>query len=200
MPETIVFAVAALLIVSGALGVIFSRNPVHSALFLVQTLFGVAIIFIDLDANFLAAVQVIVYAGAIVILFLFVIMLLGVDTAEDLDIEPIVGQRPVAAVIAAGTVALLMSVALSVGDKLTGAVSSTGPLDTVVRHTGGLASPEPASDIRVLGNFLFTDYVFAFEITAILLTIAVVGAVMLARKPSGPLEPLPDDDALEVAP
>ena len=200
MAETVVFAVAALLIVGGALGVIFSRNPVHAALFLVQTLFGVAVIFIDLDAHFLAAVQVVVYAGAIVILFLFVIMLLGVDAAEDLDIEPIAGQRPIAVVLAAGTLALLLSVVLSVGDALTGASSSTGPLDAVVRSSGLSPSPEPASDIRALGSHLFTDYVFAFEITAILLTIAVVGAVMLARRPSGPLEPLPDDDALEVAP
>ena len=65
------------------------------------------------------------------------------------------------------------------------------------------ALPEVAgevSDVRVLGNWLFTDYVFAFEITAVLLTIAVVGAVVLARRPSGPLDPLPEDDALEVAP
>lgn len=200
MAETIVFAVAALLILSGALGVIFARNPVHSALLLVQTLFGVAILFIDLDAHFLAAVQVVVYAGAIVILFLFVIMLLGVDKAEDLEIEPIAGQRPIAVVIAAGTLALLLAVIISVGDTLTGAPESLGPLDSLVRETGLGGEPIPATDVRVLGNWLFTDYVFAFEITAILLTIAVVGAVMLARRPSGPLEPLPEDDALEVTP
>jgi NADH-quinone oxidoreductase subunit J len=198
MAETIVFAVSALLILSGALGVILSRNPVHSALFLVQTLFGVAIVFIDLDANFLAAVQVIVYAGAIVILFLFVIMLLGVDEAEDLDIEPIAGQRPIALIIAAATLASLMAVVLSVGDKLTGADSATGPIDSVVHVTALGASPERADDVRVLGSHLFTDYVFAFEITAVLLTIAVVGAVLLARRPSGPLEPLPGDEAAEV--
>ena len=197
--ETLVFAVAALLIVAGALGVIFSRNPVHSALWLVQTLFGVAIVFIDLDANFLAAVQVIVYAGAIVILFLFVIMLLGVDKAEDLNIEPIVGQRPIAVVVAAGTFALLLSVILSVGHDFTGATSSTGPLDDVGGTLGRSVTTKPPSDVRVLGVHLFTDYAFAFEITAILLTIAVVGAVLLARRPSGPLEPLPEAEALEVA-
>jgi NADH-quinone oxidoreductase subunit J len=200
MAETIVFAVAALLILSGALGVIFARNPVHSALLLVQTLFGVAILFVDLDAHFLAAVQVVVYAGAIVILFLFVIMLLGVDKAEDLEIEPIVGQRPVAVVLAAGTLALLLAVIVVVGDSLTGAPESLGPLDSLVRQTGLGGEPVPANDVRVLGNWLFTDYVLAFEITAVLLTIAVVGAVMLARRPSGPLEPMPEDDALEVTP
>lgn len=198
MAETIVFAVAALLILGGALGVILSRNPVHSALYLVQTLFGVAITFIDLDAHFLAAVQVIVYAGAIVILFLFVIMLLGVDQAENLDIEPIAGQRPIALIVAAATLAALMSVVLSVGDKLTGADSVTGPLDAVIRVDALGASPAAATDVKVLGSHLFTDYVFAFEITAVLLTIAVVGAVLLARRPSGPVESFSEDDAVEV--
>ena len=96
--DATVFIVAATVIMGGAIGVVLSRNPVHAALFLVGTLFGVAVLFVLQDATFLAAVQVIVYAGAIVILFLFVIMLLGVDRAEDLGVEPIAGQRPLAAV------------------------------------------------------------------------------------------------------
>ena len=76
------------MVIAGALGVIMRSNPVHAALSLVLTLFGVAVHFVALEAHFLAAVQVIVYAGAIVVLFLFVIMLLGVDKAEDLSIEP----------------------------------------------------------------------------------------------------------------
>ena len=82
MVEAIVFAISAVVILGGALGVILSRNTVHSALSLVATLFGVAVLFVAQEAHLLAAVQVIVYAGAIVILFLFVIMLLGVDRAE----------------------------------------------------------------------------------------------------------------------
>src|SRR4029453_17072212 len=80
--EAAIFFIGAAIILVGAVGVVVARNPVHSALLLVQTLFGVAVLFVNLGANFLAAVQVIVYAGAIVILFLFVIMLLGVDRAE----------------------------------------------------------------------------------------------------------------------
>ena len=95
--ELFVFVVAAAIILCGAVGVIVSANPVHSALCLVATLFGVAVLFVEQDAHFLAAVQVIVYAGAIVVLFLFVIMLLGVDTSEDLATEPLGGQRPLAA-------------------------------------------------------------------------------------------------------
>jgi NADH-quinone oxidoreductase subunit J len=182
MGETVVFVVAAALIVAGAIGVIAARNPVHSALFLVQTLFGVALVFIDLDAHFLAAVQVVVYAGAIVILFLFVIMLLGVDQVEDLGVEPIAGQRPVAVVLAAGTFALVLSMIWSISGSFTGAESSTGPLDAVVRDSGFGPASEPATDVRVLGSHLFTDWAFAFEVTAILLTIAVVGAVALSRR------------------
>src|SRR4029079_5858502 len=100
-----VFIVSALAVLIGAVGVVTSRNPVHAALMLVLTLFGVAVLFVAQQAHFLAVVQVIVYAGAIVVLFLFVIMLLGVDQAEDLESEPLAGQRPAAVII--GILALL---------------------------------------------------------------------------------------------
>src|SRR5256714_13524427 len=103
--DVVVFAVASVVAVGGALGVVLSRNPVHAALMLVMTLFGVAVLFVEQQANFLAAVQVIVYAGAIVVLFLFVIMLLGVDKQEAVDVEPLRGQRPAA--FALGLVGLL---------------------------------------------------------------------------------------------
>src|SRR5919108_2435356 len=95
-----VFVVAGALSVGGALGVVIGRNPVHSALMLVMTLFGIAVLFVAQGAHFLAAVQVIVYAGAIVVLFLFVIMLLGVDRSEDVRVEPLIAQRPLALVTA----------------------------------------------------------------------------------------------------
>ncbi len=99
----IVFVVAAAIILAGAVGVVLAGNPVHSALSLVATLFGIAVLFVAQDAHFLAAVQVIVYAGAIVVLFLFVIMLLGVDRSEDLRVDPLGGQRPAAAVARTST-------------------------------------------------------------------------------------------------
>ncbi len=180
--EIAVFGVAAAIVLTGALGVIVARNPVHSALFLIQTLFGVAALFILQEAHFLAAVQIIVYAGAIVILFLFVIMLLGVDQAEDLDIEPIAGQRPLAAVIGAAVIGLLLTVMMIAVERVTGLPGATKPVE------------EGVADIEQLAEVLFTDYVFAFELTAVLLTIAVVGAVALARKPSGDLQPMPTPD------
>lgn len=185
--EAAVFFVAAAIVLAGALGVVLARNPVHAALFLVQTLFGVAVLFVNLNAQFLAAVQVVVYAGAIVILFLFVLMLLGVDRYENLNIEPIMGQRPLAAVAWAGVVGTLLTVVVITADKLTGKPASTGRLTS-------------APDVNQLGEFLFTKYAFAFEITAALLTISVVGAVLLSRRPSGELDmPQADVDADELA-
>ena len=91
--RTVVFIVATLMVLAGAVGVVVRHNPVHAALSLVLTLFGVAVHFVALQAHFLAAVEVIVYAGAIVVLFLFVIMLLGVDEVEDLRVDPLKIQR-----------------------------------------------------------------------------------------------------------
>ncbi|MGH8996990.1 MAG: NADH-quinone oxidoreductase subunit J, partial [Acidimicrobiales bacterium] len=87
IPDSATFAVSAAVIMGGAIGVITSRNSVHAALSLVMTLFGVAVLFIEQQADFLAVVQIIVYAGAIVVLFLFVIMFLGVDREEDIAHE-----------------------------------------------------------------------------------------------------------------
>src|SRR5262245_31620199 len=107
----IVFFTGATLILAGAFGVVLLRNPVHCALMLVVTLFGVAVLFIDQSADFLAAVQIIVYAGAVVILFLFVIMFLGVDKREAVGREATRFQRPLALLL--GVVALVELLVLS---------------------------------------------------------------------------------------
>ena len=172
--ETAVFLVSAAVVLVGAVGVIVSRNPVHAALSLVGTLFGVAVLFVAQEAHLLAAVQVIVYAGAIVVLFLFVIMLLGVDRVENLATEPLAGQRPVALMVGllslAGLVVVLVggSSATTGGESLTAAISDGSP------------------DINQIATVLFTDYALAFELTGVLLTIAVVGAVVLTRRPPAP--------------
>lgn len=172
--EFFVFAVAGFCCLAGALGVIVNRNPVHAALSLVGTLFGIAVLFVAQEANFLAAVQVIVYAGAIVVLFLFVIMLLGIDQAEDLTIEPLgPGQRIGALVLGLGVFALPVLAFVSTEYEATGARAVEGATNFLADGSGDLAK---------LGESLFTDYLFAFEVTSILLVIAVVGAVVLARK------------------
>jgi NADH-quinone oxidoreductase subunit J len=176
-PDILVFAASAAVILVGAIGVVTSRNPVHAALSLVMTLFGVAVLFIEQEADFLAAVQIIVYAGAIVVLFLFVIMFLGVDRAEDTSIEPLAGQRPLAVIASVITLGGVLAM-VATSHWVTGAKQVVGPIQG---HVAGLNSPagEPAQ----LGKQLFTTYLFAFEATAALLVIAVVGAVVLARRP-----------------
>jgi len=170
--EVSVFVVGAALILTGGIGVVAAKSPVHSALFLVQTLMGVAVLFVLQDAHFLAAVQIIVYAGAIVILFLFVIMLLGVDKVYDWQLkEPIAGQQPLAAIIGASLLGLGVVVTVVATDNLTGAV----------RRGGDLALDSGFTDVERIGRVLFSDYAMSFEITAALLTIAVIAAVVLTR-------------------
>jgi NADH-quinone oxidoreductase subunit J len=150
-----------------ALGVVLAANPVHSALSLVTVLIAIAALFVVQDAQLLAAVQVIVYAGAIVVLFLFVIMLLGVDrseaTAETLRI-----QRPVALVLGLGlivTLLVLIRPGWATGESSTRGVATAG---------GG--------NVKAVANSLFTTFLWPFELTAVLLVIAVIGGVVLARR------------------
>ena len=187
--ETLIFLIAGAIILTGAIGVVTSRSPVHAALSLVMTLFGVAVVFVAQQAHFLAAVQVIVYAGAIVVLFLFVIMLLGVEAADDLDTEPLAGQRPMAAVAGVGLI----------GMAIVGALNTRRDSDVVVTGTPsavGTLGDSGTDNVRVLGQSLFTDYLYAFEITSVLLVIAVVAAVVLARRPDH-IEPVDHTSAAD---
>ena len=172
--EYVVFFSAAVMILGGAVGVIILKNPVHAALGLVLTLFGVAVQFVAMEAHFLAAVQVIVYAGAIVVLFLFVIMLLGVDESMDLSIEPIRIQRPLAAVMGLGLVGLLGAAIVRANDN---AVLNPGSGIDTARDTGN-----HDANIQQLASNLYGDHVFAFQLTSVLLIVAVVGTVLLTRK------------------
>ena len=172
VPDIMTFVICAVIVLSGGIGVVMSRNAVHAALSLVLTLFGIAVLFIEQHAYFLAAVQVIVYAGAIVVLFLFVIMFLGVDRMEDVRSEPLKGQRPLA----------LVMIAISLAGVL--ALSATASWVTGAHHVAGSLSAGHHTDTFLLGKSIFTTYLWAFEATAGLLVVAVVGAVVLARRPS----------------
>jgi NADH-quinone oxidoreductase subunit J len=181
--DLVVFIIASLMVIAGAIGVVVRRHPVHCALSLVLTLFGVAVHFVALEAQFLAAVQIIVYAGAIVVLFLFVIMLLGVDQAEDLRIEPLPIQRPLAAVMGLGIVGLLVAAVVAARDTEPLAVG-TG-LDVAGQVPAGQSGEVAAghdANIQQLANNLFGDNVFAFELTSVLLIVAVAGTVVLTRR------------------
>ena len=164
------------MILTGAAGVVLLRNPVHCALMLVITLFGIALEFIDQAADFLAAVQIIVYAGAIVILFLFVIMFLGVDRRETLGSEPTRFQRPLA--ITLGLVALVEILVLSRVEHWTSGYAGSPA------SPGGFAGPitGPGENVAKLGQSIYTRYLLPFEMTAALLVIAVVAAAVLSRR------------------
>ena len=168
----VIFFIFAALALAGAFGVVLSRNPVHAALWLVVTLLSVAVFFVQEQAQLLAVVQIIVYTGAIVVLFLFVIMLLGVDQHESLH-DPIPFQRPVA--IALGVLLLAEVVFLAGHEWATG--KSADQLHSI---KGG--ATDLGGNVERVARVLFTDYLWPFEITSALLVIAVVGAVVLARR------------------
>lgn len=161
----IAFWVLAPVMVMAALGILFVRKPVHSALLLAVVMIGLAVLYLDLDAPFLFVVQIIVYTGAILMLFLFVMMLVGVD-ASDSVVETIRGQRVMA--ILSG-LALLLVLVLGVGQL---------SLGTVV----GLDEANAGGNIQALANILFSRYVFVFETTSALLITAAVGAMVLAHR------------------
>jgi NADH-quinone oxidoreductase subunit J len=173
--DAFIFFVAAALALAGALGVVLLRNPAHCALSLVATLVSVAVFFAQLDAALLVAMQIIVYAGAIVVLFLFVIMLLGVDRREALD-EPLKLQRPLALGLG---VLLLAEVVFLIGHRWATGKSASGTQHAI--HGGGVGL---GGNVERVARSLFTDFLWPFEITAALLVLAVVGAVVLARRSS----------------
>jgi NADH-quinone oxidoreductase subunit J len=168
----VIFFVFGALALAGAFGVVLFRNPVHCALSLVITLVSVAVLFLQQDAHLLAAVQVVVYAGAIVVLFLFVIMLLGVDHPDSLR-DPLRGQRWAAIVL--GAVLLAEVLFLTGREWATGAKAP--PADAI---RGG--APGLGNNVERVARSLFTDFLWPFEITAALLVLAVIGAVVLARR------------------
>ena len=166
--DLVIFWVMAPISVGSAALMLFQRNAVHSALLLIVNFFTLAVFFLLLDAPFLFVVQIIVYAGAIMVLFLFVIMLLGVGREESL-VERLRGQRWIAVLLGAGiSLEVFFAVRLGVGLSR-GAVPDFTPV-----NEGG--------NVQSLARVLFTDYVFPFEVTSILLIIAAIAAMVLARR------------------
>ncbi len=151
----------AALTVASALTVVLHRNPVHSAVALVGTLFLQAVIFLGLDAQLIAFLQVIVYAGAVVVLFLFVIMLLNLQRETQAIGAP---ALVLAALVGGGTLGALIIRGVARGDAVAPAVPST------FGETAGV------------GELLFTTYLLPFELTSLLLLVAVVGAVAIAKR------------------
>jgi len=164
--ETVVFWVLGPIALAGALGMVFSRNAIHSALWLVNTMLALGVFYVVQEAPFLGAVQIIVYTGAIMILFLFVLMLVGRDSSDSV-VETLRGQRVAATVLGIGFAALVgAGIARATQD-----ITATG-LDAVQGEQGNIAA---------IAESLFTDYLLAFEVTSALLITAAVGAMVLAH-------------------
>lgn len=159
------FWILAPIMVLAALGILFVRKAVHAALLLAVVMISLAVLYAVLEAPFLFAVQIIVYTGAILMLFLFVLMLVGVD-ASDSVVETIKGQRVMATIfgLALGVILVVALGQVSVG--------------TVV----GLEEANAGGNIQGLANILFSRYVFAFEVTSALLITAAIGAMVLAHR------------------
>jgi NADH-quinone oxidoreductase subunit J len=167
------FIILSLVAVVAAIGVVTSRKPVYSALFLLLNFATLAALYIMLQAQFLAAVQVIVYAGAIVVLFLFVVMLIGGGELNDIrDQSKTLAQRLTGQRITAIVLAILL-----LGAVLYGVIS--GELNPA---QGSIEAFDQGS-VEAIGSVLYTDYVLPFELTSILLLVGMIGAVVLARPP-----------------
>jgi NADH-quinone oxidoreductase subunit J len=159
------FWILAPVMVVAALGILVVRKAVHAALLLAVVMVSLAILYLVQEAPFLFAVQIIVYTGAILMLFLFVVMLVGVDASDSL-VETIRGQRALALVIG----------------LLFGVVVVVGVAQVAVGAVAGMETANADGNVQGLAQLLFTDYVFAFEVTSALLITAAVGAMVLAHR------------------
>ena len=155
------FGLIAFIVVGSALGLVLKRNPIHGALFLVVNLGSIAALYLTLGAEFLAAAQVIVYAGAIMVLFVFAIMVL-IPGKEETGPDPRRRYRLFAIPVGAALLAELMLI--------------TARRGAVPRGGGG------PGGVEAIGRLLFTDYLFPFELTSVLLLAAMVGVLLLARR------------------
>lgn len=193
-PETVLFVVMSVLALGSALAVIMLRNVVHAALMLVVNLLAIAGLFLGLQSPFLSVIQILVYGGAIMVLFLFVIMLLGVGQ-DDLLVTGL-SSRILAL---AGAAVLSGAILFSFVGPYTSAASICGPdagdpTELTDVRCYGLDRAYDRSDgsgAAFLGGTLFTRYTYPFELSAVLLTVATIGAVLLARRRDR--EPSDDD-------
>ncbi len=183
--EHFLFGAVFVVALGSSIAMLFTPNAVHTALFLVVTQVALAVAFLLQGAFFIAAIQIILYAGAIMVLFLFVIMLLGVDRRELLN-DPLPGQRPLAVGLGAVLAAEILYVAYrGVDVAITGAGGGPGALTDLNRDPG---------NVEAIARVLFGTYLLPFEATSVLLVVAIVGVMVLARR-IGSIASVPDADA-----
>jgi NADH-quinone oxidoreductase subunit J len=179
--DVVVFGLVFVVALGSSIAMLFAPNAVHVALFLVAAQIALALTFLLQGAFFIAAVQIILYAGAIMVLFLFVIMLLGVDRREVL-IEPLKGQRPLAVGLGALLAVEIGYVAWQGLDFVTGGGGEAG-LQAINDEPGNVVA---------LARALFNRYLLPFEITSVLLVVAIVGVMVLARRIRAAAATVPD--------
>ncbi|MCH8176910.1 MAG: NADH-quinone oxidoreductase subunit J [Proteobacteria bacterium] len=167
MIETIIFYVFATMTVASAIAVVTVRNPIHAALSLVLTFFTSAIIWMTLEAEFLAIILVLVYVGAVMVLFLFVVMMLDINIARLR--EGFVQYLPIGIGVAVVMLLLMLGV-------VTGDIFSSEAMSEPV------AKAADYSNTKALGSVLYTEYVFAFEVAAVILLVAIVAAISLTMR------------------
>lgn len=167
--EAVAFWILGAITVAGAIGVVAASKAVYSALFLAATMIALAMLYVAQDALFLGVVQVVVYTGAVMMLFLFVLMLIGVDSSESL-VETIRGQRIAALVAGVGFGIML--------------IAGMGAVSTALTAGGfaGLAEANAGGNVEGLAALIFTRYLWAFEVTSALLITAALGAMVLAHR------------------
>ncbi|MBK6794871.1 MAG: NADH-quinone oxidoreductase subunit J [Anaerolineales bacterium] len=171
--DLIVFLVLALIAIATALGMLFSNNAVYSALFLVLNFVTVAIFYLILGAPFIAMAQITVYAGAIMVLFLFVIMLLGAESLAPTNVLP--WQKPLARLL---SIILAVEAIYLLFNRATTSMAVSAPD----------ASLNTMESLRTMALALFNQFLLPFEVTSILLLVAMMGAIVLSRQEKGALK------------
>jgi NADH-quinone oxidoreductase subunit J len=166
--ETVTFWICATLAVLGGLGMVLSRKAVHSALFIALTMINLAVLYVAQDALFLGMVQVIVYTGAVMMLFVFVLMVVGVDASDSL-VETLRGQRLLAGIAFVGFLGLLLAGVANAFDGI--------PFVGLTE-----ANAAQGTNVQGIGALIFTRYLLAFEVTSALLITAAVGAMVLTHR------------------
>ena len=167
MLHSILFYVFAAIMFGAALGVVFSRNPIHAVMFLVFTFFNAAVLWLLAEAEFLAIVLVLVYVGAVMVLFLFVVMMLEVDIEA--------AKRGLTRYAPLG-----IGLALVMAIELINVIWLRSRIDT--ESTGFAPNPEGYSNTEALGAVLYTEHVYAFEIAAVILLLAIIAAITLTMR------------------
>jgi NADH-quinone oxidoreductase subunit J len=166
------FIVMALIAVIGSLMMVTGKNPIHSALWMIVTFFAMAVIYLLLNAQFIAVAQVMVYAGAIMMLILFVIMLVRMETGG--DGEPAKKHRSIGMAVAGALITVILFVEVLFGALYYRTTGRMGDYPADMVHSMG--------NVKAIGSVLYGQYLFPFEIASILLLVGIVGAVVITKR------------------